>query len=340
MKLRCLAVLCWCAATAAPALAAPTTLDAVRAAGTLACGVVTEPEDWTKTDLHGGLAPLGTEICKAVAVAALGDKAKVDVHPYASELEAGDGLRKGEVPLVLGMTASATAMWHWQIAFGPPVFYDGQSLLVRGDAHVEKPPDLAGLRVCFVEGTENERVLLARTVARKIAIIPMPFQEAGEMDDAMAVRHCDAVSAYVSKLAVLRAAYAKQLGRDVILSDWMTIAPVAPAYRQGDAQWAMLVDWTIQALIQAEASGVTRETIGDANDSEDPVVQRLTGKDWASSRAIGLQDHDWAAKVIAVVGNYGEIYDRTVGAHAALRLPRGRNSLWTQGGMMVPLPVQ
>ncbi len=340
MFLRSLATTCCFITLAVQAVAAPTTLDTVRAAGTLACGVVSEPEDWTKTDLHGGLAPLGTEICKAVAVAALGDKAKVDVHPYASELEAGDGLRKGEVPLVLGMTASATAMWHWQIAFGPPVFYDGQSILVRGDAHVDKPADLAGLRVCFIDATENERVLLARTVARNIAIIPMPFQEEGEMDDAMAVRHCDAVSAYVSKLAVLRAAYPRQLGRDVILSDWLTIAPVAPAYRQGDAQWAMLVDWTIYALIQAEASGVTRETIGEMRDSEDPIVQRLTGKDWASSRAIGLPDHDWAAKVIGVVGNYGEIYDRTVGAHAALGLPRGRNAVWTQGGLMVPLPVQ
>ena len=175
---------------------------------------------------------------------------------------------------------------------------------------------------------------------KQIAIIPMPFQEEGEMDDAMSARHCDAISAYVSKLAVLRSAYARQLGGDAILHDWLTVAPVAPAYRQGDAAWAMLVDWTIYALLQAEASGVTRETVGAMRDSQDPLVRRLSGQDWASSRAIGLQDHEWAAKVIAVVGNYGEIYDRTVGAQSALRLPRGRNALWTQGGLMVPLPVQ
>jgi general L-amino acid transport system substrate-binding protein len=111
----------------APAFAA-STLEKVRTAGQLACGVVNEPEDWTKTDLHGGLAPLDVEICKAVAVAALGQNAKVDVKPYASEVQAEEGLHKGEVDLALGVTPDATSMWHWQIAFGPPVFYDGQGL--------------------------------------------------------------------------------------------------------------------------------------------------------------------------------------------------------------------
>jgi general L-amino acid transport system substrate-binding protein len=331
------ALTCVCLALAAPALAS--TLDAVRTAGTLVCGVVNEPEDWTKTDLHGGLAPLGIEVCKAVAVAALGSAAKVAIKPYASELEAGAGLQKGEVALALGMTPTATGMWQFRIGFGPPVFYDGQSILVRADAHVAKPADLAGLRVCFIDATDNDTVLLSHTVARNIAIIPMPFQEEGEMDDALSVRHCDAVSAYVSRLARLRAAY-PQLAHDVILDDWLTLAPVAPAYRQDDRQWGMIVDWTINALVQAEESGVTQANVGEMRGSTDPVVQRLLGTDWAASHALGLQDHFWAATVISVVGNYGEIYDRTLGAHGALHLPRGRNALWTQGGLLHPLPVQ
>jgi general L-amino acid transport system substrate-binding protein len=339
MLFRLALLACVSCLSVAPALAA-STLEKVRAAGQLSCGVVNEPEDWTKTDLHGGLAPLGVEICKAVAVAALGHNAKVDVKPYASELQAEEGLHKNEVDLVLGVTPDATSMWHWQIAFGPPVFYDGQGFLVRKDAKAHSLADLAGLRVCFIEGTENDHVLLAHTVARGIAILPMPFQEEGEMDDGMAVRHCDAVSAYVSKLAKFRVAYPKQVGGDVILPDMLTLAPVAPAYRQGDAQWGMIVDWTVHVLVQAEASGVTQANVGESRNSEDPVVQRLLGVDWATSRALGLQAHDWSAQVISVVGNYGEIYDRTVGAQAALQLPRGLNALWTQGGLMHPMPVQ
>jgi general L-amino acid transport system substrate-binding protein len=324
----------------AHAAAAPptTTLQAVRAAGKLACGLVIEQEDWTKTDLHEGLGPFEVEICKAVAVAVLGDKAKVDVHPYESGVAAEQGLKKGEVPLVLGMTPTATAMWEAGIAFGPPVFYDGQSFLVRGDVKAEHLADLAGLRVCFIEGTANDAILQARTLARGIKILPLPFQEEGEMEDGLSDRHCDAISAYASRLAVERASYPRQLGHDRIMADWLTLAPVAPAYRRDDAQWAMIVDWTVNALVQAEESGVTRDNVGERLGSEDPVVKRLLGTDWAAARALGLADHFWAEKVISVVGNYGEIYGRTVGA--SLGLPRGRNALWTQGGLLHALPVQ
>jgi len=317
-----------------------TTVDRVRAAKTLRCGVVVTPEDWNKTDLHGPLGPLDIEICKAVAVAVLGVGAKLDVKPYASELEAEEGLSKAIVDLSVGVTPDATSMWHWKIAFGPPVFYDGQGFLVRGDAHIASLANLAGMRICFIEETDNEKILLARTVARGIAIIPMPFQEEGEMDDGLAVRHCDAVSAYLSRLAQLKLAYPKQLGHDKILPDLLTLSPVAPAYRRGDAQWAMIVDWTIYSLIQAEASGVTQANVAAQHASEDPVVQRLLGVDWATSRALGLPAKDWAAQVVAVVGNYGEIYNRTVGPDSPLKMPRGLNALWLNGGLMLPLPVQ
>jgi general L-amino acid transport system substrate-binding protein len=319
---------------------AASTLDKVTAEKSLSCGVITEPEDWNKTDLHGPLAPLDLEICKAVAVAVLGSQAKLAVKPYAAELDAEAGLHKSEVDLVVGVTPDATSMWQWEIGFGPPIFYDGQGFLVRKDAPVHSIADLAGQKVCVIEGTDNEKILLARTVARGIAINPLPFQEEGEMDDGLAVRHCDAISAYVSKLAPVKVAYPKQVGDDVILPDLLTLAPAAPAYRRDDAQWGMIVDWTVYALIQAEMSGVTRANVATQRGSEDPVVQRLLGVDWATSRALGLSARDWAAQVIAVVGNYGEIYDRTVGVHGTLKLPRGLNALWSQGGLMHPLPVQ
>jgi general L-amino acid transport system substrate-binding protein len=306
----------------------------------VSCGIIATPEDWNKTDLHGPLAALDAEICKAVAVAVLGPKSKLDVKAFDSELQAEETLSKGGVDLIVGVSPDATSIWHWNIAFGPPVFYDGQGFLVRGDARVTSIADLAGLKVCVVEGTDNEKVLLARTVARGISINALPFQEEGEMDDGLAVRHCDAVSAYVSRLAQLKFTYPKQLGHDHILPDLLTLSPVAPAYRSGDPQWAMIVDWTIYSLIQAEASGVTQTNVAAQRSSEDPVVQRLLGVDWATSRALGLPAKDWAAQVIATVGNYGEIFNRTVGLSSSLQMPRGLNALWLNGGLMHPLPVQ
>jgi general L-amino acid transport system substrate-binding protein len=324
--------------------AAESTAMKVQHAGRLRCGVVATPEDWNKTDLHGPLVPLDLEICKAIAVAVLGSSGKtatnVESPAFPSELDAEEALSKGVVDVLVGVTPDATSMWHWKIAFGPAVFYDGQGFLVREELAAKSLQDLAGHTVCVVEGTDNEKVLAARGKPPGVAWHPFDFQEEGEMDDAVATRHCDAVSAYVSHLAALRGTYAAQLSHDTLLPDMLTLSPVAPAYRQGDAQWAMIVDWTVYALIQAEASGITRANVGSLITSEDPVVQRLLGGDWATSRALGLPARDWAAQVIAQVGNYGEIYDRTIGMDGTLRLPRGINALWTSGGMMHPLPVQ
>jgi general L-amino acid transport system substrate-binding protein len=322
-----------------PRLAAATTLADVRAHGTLHCGVVGAPEDWNKTDLHGPLVPLYTEICKAVSVAALGDKAKVDLKPYLTEKEAAQGVAEGDVDLTVGVSPDATSMSQFNVAFGPPVFYDGQGFLVRGDLHATSIDSLAGKRICAIEGTDNERVLSASAKARGIALTTRDWQEESEMDDALSVRRCDGVSAYLSRLAHLRNSY-PALARDTLLAETLTLVPAVTAYRADDRQWAMIVDWTIYALEQAEASGITRANVSKQASNEDPVVQRLLGVDWSASRALGLAAHDWAAQVIAVVGNYGEIYDRTVGANGDLRLPRGLNALWLNGGLIHPLPVR
>jgi general L-amino acid transport system substrate-binding protein len=317
-----------------------TTLERVTTSGHLRCAILATPEDWNKSDLHGPLTALDAEICKAVAVSAIGPAARIDLKAFDTELQAEEALSKGDVDLAVGLSPSATSQWHWHISFGPPIFYDAQAILVRADAPAESVKNLAGFKVCVIEGTDNEKVLLAHTVARGIAINALPFQEEGEMDDGMAVRHCDAVSAYLTRLAQLKSEYPKQLGRDRLLPDLLTLAPVVPAYRRDDPQWSMIVDMTIHALVQAEVNGVTQANVGQQSASEDPIVQRLLGVDWAASRALGLPAKDWAARMVGTVGNYGEIYERTVGSGSPLQMPRGLNALYTNGGLMHPMPVE
>src|ERR1035441_4164703 len=136
------------------------TFERVRAAGQLSCGIIATPEDWNKTDLHGPLTALDAEICKAIAVAVLGTKSKLDLKAFDSELQAEQALSQGVVDLAVGLTPDSTSMWHWKIAFGAPIFFDGQGVLVRGDSAVRSISELTGLKVCVVEGTDNEKVLL------------------------------------------------------------------------------------------------------------------------------------------------------------------------------------
>jgi general L-amino acid transport system substrate-binding protein len=322
-----------------PSARAGSVLDGVKAAGKVPCGIITEEADWNKEDLHGSLATLGGEFCKGIAVAVFGDAAKADIHPYAIEQDGFEALKKGAVDVVAGVTPSASSLVFYGVAFGPPIFYDAQGFMVHKASGIGSLADLAGRKICFIDGTENGPVLFATMKARGISFIPFPFQEEGEMDAGLVVGHCDAVTADISKLAQVRAQFHSMVNDFVILPERLTLSPVALAYRQGDAQWGAIVDWTVHALVQAEASGVTQTNVAVMRDSEDPVIQKLLGVNWAAGQALGL-DRDWAAHLIAALGNYGEIYARTVGEESPLRLPRGLSALWTNGGLMHPLPVR
>ena len=46
------------------------------------------------------------------------------------------------------------------------------------------------------------------------------------------------------------------------------------------------------------------------------------------------------AKAIAAVGNYGEIFDRNVGPGSKLKLDRGLNRQWSQGGLIYSPPFR
>ncbi len=315
------------------------TLDTIRHAGTVSCGVVTEIQEYNKEDLHGRLDGLGLEVCKAITVATLGDAGHLQPKSFPVEQEALAALQKGDVDVLVGVTPSASSVRQYGVQFGPPVFYDAQGIMVHRAAGIRTLADLAHRHVCFIDGTDTQLVLDAAMRARGIAYEPYPFQEEGEMDAALAVGHCDSMSADLSRLAEKRSSFHALAAEFVLLAETFTLEPIAPAYRQGDPQWGAIVDWTVHALVQAEASGVTQANVAAMRDSADPAVQRLLGIDFAAGRALGLE-HDWAARVIEAVGNYGEIYARTVGQDSPMRLPRGVNALWTTGGLMHPLPVR
>ena len=325
------------AAAASPAAAG--TVEAVRAAGQLGCAVIGEEQDYNKEDLHGGIDALGAEICKAVGIAVLGEAAKVRIAAAPAEKEAFEELHARKVELIVGVTPDATMAWHHDVAFGPPVFYDRLTFMVAKQSGITKMADLAGKAVCYVLGTQNEAIVQATFKAQNIKYLPMPFEEEGEMDDALIGGHCAAVAADFSKLGEARATFWEHASDFVILPDRLNLDPAVVAYRPDDARWAHIVDWTVYALQEAEILGVTRQNARRLHGSDDPRIQRLTGEDWATARALGLPK-DWAVRVIDALGNYGEMYDRTVGLHSELKLPRDLNVPWTEGGLIAPYPVR
>jgi len=313
------------------------TLAAVRAANHLNCGTVQEAGDWNSEDVHGNLSALGGEICRAVAVAILGTQDGLTTSVFPAEPEALSALKTGAIQLAVGISPSASTAIQYGVGFGPPVFYDTQRIMVAKKSGVT---DLAGLRgqlICALDMTSPERTLRDEMTARGIKYALMAHSEQGELDAAVAVRRCIAGTAMETRLVQSRANFHARTSDFVFLPERFALSPVVPAYRYGDQTFGLIVDWAVSALIEAEALGITQQNLVEATKRGDMRTEQLLGHDFATAQAFGIS-RDWAAKMIAVTGNYGEIFQRTTGG--PYNLERGLNALWTDGGLMRPLPMR
>ncbi len=329
----------WLAIGIAAPAGAETTLERIRAAGFLNCGIDVEQPEYSTQDAHGNHGAFDLDICKAVAVAVLGPNAKFTVKPFRDEQDSLKALKSGEIALLATGSPNYINSTNAGFGFSRPIFYDYQGFLVNTTMGIRSPKDLAGKKICFLGGTEIEIEIQGYMKREKIDWLPFSFQEEGEMEAAFITHNCAAITADVSQLAYERIAFKGMARNFEILPDVIAKDPLALTYRLDDPQWAAIVNWVADALIEAEESGVTQANLAEMKKSDDPVVQRLLGTHRGYGQYLGLDDA-WAANVIEGVGNYGEIFERDLGRESKMNLARGPNSLWTQGGLMYAQPIR
>jgi general L-amino acid transport system substrate-binding protein len=101
----------------------------------------------------------------------------------------------------------------------------------------------------------------------------------------------------------------------------------------------MVVRWALNAMLEAEEYGITSKNLDEMTKSTNPNIQRILGVTGEMGKGLGL-DNKWAYNIIKQVGNYGESFERNVGKESPLKLDRGVNALWTNGGLMYAWPVR
>jgi general L-amino acid transport system substrate-binding protein len=324
-----------CATTAHAA----TTLDAIRAAGHLSCGVVTEISDETKDDTHGDLSVLGGDFCRAVAAAVLGTHAAVVVHAFPRAALGYEALQHKDLDILVGDTPSDGLARRYGVQYTMPIFFDEQALLVRKDAGIASLKDLANKPVCFIGTTDAELRLHQATQAAGIKVGLFPFEEIGEMEAALVDGRCAAETHDASKLAVDRTGFHGMVHDFIILPDRLSIDPFAPVLRDGDPVWARIVNGVFFALVQAEQLGVTRANAGAMRANPNETVQMLLGARQGTNWGLFLTA-DWALHAIEAAGNYGEMLNHATGEASPLHLARGLNALAGQGGLIWAPPIR
>jgi general L-amino acid transport system substrate-binding protein len=109
--------------------------------------------------------------------------------------------------------------------------------------------------------------------------------------------------------------------------------------RNDDPAWFTIVRWIAFAMIAAEEKGVDSTNVARMRNSSDAEVRRLLGVEPGLGKSLGL-DEAWASRVIEQVGNYGQVFERNLGAGSALHLDRGINASWTKGGLIYAPPMR
>src|SRR3954454_10669296 len=322
----------------APAWAGPT-LDKIKQAGTLVCGVNTGLAGFGQPDSQGRYSGFDIDICKAIAAAVLGGPEKVKYVPLTAQ-QRFTALQSGEID-VMSRNTTYTLQRDAELGFNfaPVVFYDGQGFMVTKKLGVKSAKELNGATICVQPGTTTELNLADYFRANNMQFKPLVVEKLDELVSAYLSGRCDALTTDRSGLAGIRTGRTPNPDEHVILPETISKEPLAPAVRQGDNQWDDIVRWVVYALIAAEEKGITAQNVDEKAKSEDPDVKRMLGTTPGMGKALGL-DEKRAYNAIKAVGNYGEIFERNVGEKSPLKLDRGLNALWTHEGLMYAIPIR
>jgi general L-amino acid transport system substrate-binding protein len=334
------AALLACAATAlAPAVHAQTPLlTTVKSRGHLICGVSPGLAGFGLPDAQGQWAGLDVDLCRGIAAAVFDDPAKVKFTPLSSK-DRFTALQSGEVDLL-----SRTSTWTMArdtslgLSFAGVNYYDGQAFLVKKTLGVDSALKLNGASICLQQGTTTELNVADYFRKNGIKYEPVTFDKGDEAITAFQSGRCDALTDDASALYALRLKLVKP-EEAVVLPEIISKEPLGPVVRSSDMSWFNLVKWVHFAMLNAEELGVTQANVDQQKSSTNPEIRRLLGVEGKFGEAIGLTP-DWAYRVVRHVGNYGEAFERNVGAASVLKIARGKNDLWTRGGLQYAPPIR
>jgi general L-amino acid transport system substrate-binding protein len=314
-------------------------LQRIQDRGSLGCGIEADVPGFAEIDSSGRYRGLDIDICRALAAAVFGRPDKIN---YVHAGTVADLLRNDEIDVVARrLTWELGRELPRGVLFGPITFYDGQTFLVSKTLGVTTARQLSGKEICVAGGEVFEAQLNAYFGAHGLVLRKRALESSHQYDaiaKALSSGLCRVYTGDQSDLGAIRSKVASP-AQFRILPDSISKEPLAPLVRADDAQWFAIVRWTVFALVDAEELGVTSRSVERMRSSENLDVRRLLGAIPGNGQALGLGEA-WAYDAIKAVGNYGEIFERNLGASSPINLNRGLNRLARDGGLMYAPPLR
>lgn len=313
------------------------TADVVRQRGTLRCGVQGPSNPgFGAVDSRGAWQGFNIDLCRGIAALTLGDPAKVTIVALTTQTRF-PALQSGEIDVMTNNT-TWTMLRDTQLGFAFPAitFFDGQGIMVRKASGIDSATKLDGATICVPPGTTTEVQLNDWFRARQMRFTPLVIESRDQLTQAYASGRCDAITYDSTTLFSQRTALPDPEDH-LVLPERLSKEPLTVTVRQGDDRFRQIVAWTVFTLINAEELGVTKANVREMLASPDPQIRRLLGVEGDLGRGLGIAN-DFAVTMVSAVGNYGEMFERNLGAGSALKIERGLNNLYTKEGILYAPP--
>ena len=322
-------------------------LEDVRERGKVICASRNDVPGYGSLDAAGNHVGFDIDLCRALAAAVLGDPDAIEIR-LITAAERGPTVQSGEVDMLVRTvtwTTSRDASWG---NYAQTMFYDGQGFMVPAKLGVTSAYELGGAAVCVTAGTTTELNMADFFRQNGLDYNPKVYEDTDIVLESYKSGSCDVFTNDRSQLAALRSALPNP-EEHIILPETISEEPLGPVVPHGDDQWFDIVKAVMGILIYGEAYGVNSGNVDAMAVGDNVKVKRLLGTEGSfGQEELGLDDNV-GQTIIKAVGNYGEIYERNLGA-GGVDLPRegGRNALWgdapcsdcPKGGQIYAAPLR
>ncbi len=307
-------------------------------------GVLNYPGDvgsflgFAEVDDKGVWKGIDIELCRAMATAIFGDPAKSNIVPidWAQRWPA---LQSGDIDIVIKASGGTLSRdTELGLQFSNAYYLGTTKVMAHKELNLTSLKDAEGGSVCVPASTSTERQLSSYLEAQGIGMEIVAIEKNEEVEAAYFSGRCDTYAQWGPVLAIA-ASQADDPTAHVLLPDVMALEPEVMIARQGDDNWVDIANWTLSVLLYAEQEGITSANVDEIK-AKPPTseIGKLLGVNPGMGKGLGLAD-DWAYNVIKNVGNYSEIFERSLGQGSPYKMPREMTALWNAGGVLFPLVV-
>ena len=323
------------------------TLGVVLARGNLICGVKADTPGFGVLNPDGSAVGNDVDYCRAIAAAVFGDANDVEFKE-ATSANRFELLSAKEIDVLIRTTTwTASRDADLNVAFAPTTFYDGAGIMVKAESGVTSINQLGGSTICILDGTSTQGAVSDYFTENDLTYSELTLQDNAAIRGSFIGGQCDAWSSDKSQLGGHQFSLKSDEQLDaIVLPETLSKEPLGPSVRDYDSEWEDIVRWVVNGMIIAEEQGVTSANVSQmAANPPNNTVARLLGVGFAggapSNLGIGHDriDGTFMQNVISQVGNYGEVYGRTLET-VGLTRAGSPNASYLDGGLIYAPPMR